>query len=89
MSYSTIPRFTTVEKIGQLRPGQCKSKVKDILGVTPWDADAMTSNGCQTFTYKYKKLKHTVSSSDRSDAGYWNDQICFQQIPENMMIHLL
>ena len=35
----------------------------------------MTSNGCQTFTYKYKKLKHTVSSSDRSDAGYWNDQI--------------
>ena len=75
VSYSTIPRFTTVEKIGQLRPGQTKSKVKDILGVTPWDAYAMTSNGCQTFTYKYKKLKHTVSSSDRSDAGYWNDQI--------------
>ncbi|GIR58010.1 MAG: hypothetical protein CM15mP65_05910 [Crocinitomicaceae bacterium] len=49
--------------------------MKDILGVTPWDAYAMTSNGCQTFTYKYKKLKHTVSSSDRSDAGYWNDQI--------------
>ena len=75
ISYSTIPRFTSVEKVGQLRPGQSKSKVKEILGVTPWDAYAMTSNGCQTFTYKYKKLKHTITSNDRSRSGFWNDQI--------------
>ena len=75
VSYSTIPRYTTVENIGKLRPGQTKSKVKDILGVSPWDAYAMTSNGCQTFRYQYKKLKHSVSSSDKTDAGFWNDQI--------------
>ena len=75
VAYSTIPQFTTVEKIGLLRPGQTKTKVQDVLGIPPWDAFSLTPNGCQTFTYKYKKLKHELSSSEKSDAGYWNNQV--------------
>ena len=58
--YEIIPQFTTVEKLGTLKPGHSKATVMSKLGVAPWDVYSLTENGCQTFVYKYKKLKFSA-----------------------------
>jgi len=74
--YEIIPQFTTVEKLGTLKPGHSKATVMSKLGVAPWDVYSLTENGCQTFVYKYKKLKHEVGNYEMaSNSSYISDKV--------------
>lgn len=74
--YDIIPQFTTVEKLGSLKPGDSKPTVINKLGIAPWDVYSLTENGCQTFVYKYKKLMHEVGNYEMaSNSNYISDKV--------------
>ena len=63
-SYKYIPRFTSLEKIVEIKQGMTKTEVDNLLGVKPYDIKELETDGSLVLLYKYRVMNRALLKED-------------------------